>query len=145
MLRSTGTSTAGGGGEIGARLPPCSSPALDQAMTSSNTVTVTPKPCGGGCPEGAARFAAGEGWICCPDGQLPVEAPSAGWVCGAGGCAEGGIRYPTSKGSICCPEGQLPVESAAGPVCGGSTTNPCPEGSVFNPTTETCIPVIGLE
>ena len=112
------------------------------SKASSNTVTVTPKPCGGGCPEGEARFAAGEGWICCPEGQLPVESPTAGWVCGSGGCAEGAIRYPTSKGSICCPEGTLPVESSVGPVCGGSS-NPCPEGTIFNPTTESCIPIIG--
>ena len=40
------------------------------SKASSNTVTVTPKPCGGGCPEGEARFAAGEGWICCPEGTV---------------------------------------------------------------------------
>jgi hypothetical protein len=113
------------------------------SKASSNTVTVTPKPCGGGCPEGQARYAAGEGWICCPEGTLPIES-SEGFVCGSGGCAEGAIRYPTSKGSICCPPGIRPVESAAGPVC-GSSMNPCPAGSVFNPTSETCIPVIGLE
>jgi len=114
------------------------------SKASSNTVTVTPKPCGGGCPEGAVRYPAGEGSICCPEGQLPIET-AAGFVCGSGGCAEGAVRYPTSRGSICCPEGQLPVDSAAGPVCGGPSTNPCPAGSVYNPTSESCIPVIGLE
>jgi len=115
------------------------------SKASSNTVTVTPKPCGGGCGEGEARYAAGEGTICCPEGTLPILSSTAGWVCGSGGCAEGAIRYPTSKGSICCPEGTLPVESSAGPVCGGSTTNPCPEGTVYSPNSESCIPVVGLE
>ena len=65
------------------------------SKASSNTVTVTPKPCGG-CPEGTAKVETPLGSKCCPPGT------SEGPTCG---CPAGTSPVETRLGTACCPEG----------------------------------------
>jgi len=73
------------------------------SKASSNTISVTPRPCGGdGCPEGAHA----------------VETPT-GKVCSTG-CPTGTYQVETSTGTkTCspCPMGQRPIEGPNGYTC----------------------------
>lgn len=104
------------------------------SKASSNTVTVTPKPCGG-CPEGAQRVETSLGSKCCPAGT------SEGPTCG---CAAGTSPVETSRGTACCPDGTTPVVGSEGTTCvpggcpagtrpietsTGTKCTPCPEGT----------------
>jgi hypothetical protein len=94
------------------------------SKASTNTVSVTPRPCGGGG---------------CPPGTHPVEGP-LGTTCGTG-CPTGTYEVEGPFGKTCspCPEGQLPVESGEGYTC-----MPCPTGTMLKIGSEgyTCEPVI---
>ena len=83
------------------------------SKASSNTVSVTPRPCdGGGCPEGAHPVTNPDGTVTCsggcPPGTYPIEGPTGATICSP------------------CPSGQRPVE---GPE--GSTCMACPAGTVL--------------
>jgi len=72
------------------------------SKASTNTVSVTPKPCdGGGCPEGAHPIMTATGITCSP------------------GCPTGTYQVETSSGTTCskCPMGQMPVEGPNGNTC----------------------------
>jgi hypothetical protein len=118
------------------------------SKASSNTITVTPKPCGSGCPEGEQSYQTSKGPKCCPEGTKPVET-EFGATCQEDGCPEGQRGYQTSEGWTCCPTGTKPVETSEGPMCQASvpTTPTCPAGSVADPSSEGvgCIPVVSLE
>ena len=118
------------------------------SKASTNTVTVTPKPCGG-CPEGTPRVETPLGSKCCPPGT--TEGPTCS-------CPAGTTKMETPLGSTCCPEGSVPVEGSEGTTCApgcppgtrrietslGSTCTTCPEGTspVEGPTGTTCEPVV---
>jgi hypothetical protein len=110
------------------------------SKASSNTVTVTPRPCGGdGCPEGTRRSETSEGPKCvCPNGNVPIES-SEGWKCDA--CPAGTQQSQTSEGPKCvCPNGNVPVQSSEGWKC-----DVCPEGTVSTTDSEgtpICVPII---
>jgi len=98
------------------------------SKASSNTVNVTPRPCGGGgCPEGQYAVQGETGATCttgCPDGTYPLAGGQ-----GASTCSP-------------CPNGQLPV-------WGGESFNctACPAGTVVKPYSEgyDCVDVGGGE
>jgi hypothetical protein len=117
------------------------------SKASSNTITVTPKPCGG-CPEGQQSYETSRGSTCCPSGSAPVET-EFGPACQSGGgtCAQGERGYKTSEGWMCCAAGTTPVDTVEGPVCQPVVVVPCPEGSVADPSSEGagCIPVVAAE
>lgn len=78
------------------------------SKASSNTVSVTPRPCdSGGCPEGAHVVETATGKSCSP------------------GCPTGTYQVPTESGTTCsrCPTGQMPVEGPNGTTCMS-----CPDG-----------------
>jgi hypothetical protein len=82
------------------------------SKASSNTVTVTPRPCGGGG---------------CPAGTHPVEGPN-GTTCGTG-CPTGTYSIEGPFGEIICspcPSGQRPVETSEGATCMA-----CPSGTTL--------------
>ena len=117
------------------------------SKASSNTVTVTPKPCGG-CPEGTAKVETPLGSKCCPPGA--TEGPTCS-------CPAGTTKIETSLGSTCCPEGSHAVEGSEGTTCVpgcpagtrpvegplGTTCTTCPEGTrpVEGPLGTTCEPI----
>ena len=117
------------------------------SKASTNTVTVTPKPCGG-CPEGTNKVETPLGSKCCPPGT--TEGPTCG-------CPAGTTKIETSLGSTCCPEGSHAVEGSEGTTCVpgcpagtrpvegplGTTCTACPEGTrpVEGPLGTTCEPV----
>jgi hypothetical protein len=105
------------------------------SKASSNTVSVTPRPCGGGCPEGYVALAS-EGGVCVPkDGGCPqgyVALTSEGGVCVPvpkdGVCPSGYTTYLTSEGASCLP---VPKDG----VCpGGFTYYLMSEGASCVPT-----------
>jgi hypothetical protein len=81
------------------------------SKASSNTVTVTPKPCGGGCPEGSETYDIGDGVRRC----RPVPPCPPGWI----------VRSQSEGPDICepvpsdgrCPEGYRFVSDASGSRC----------------------------
>jgi hypothetical protein len=94
------------------------------SKASTNTVTVVPRPCGGGgCPPGT--------W---------AEETSTGTICTR--CPEGTKALDTSEGITCvpvCPPGTRTVMTSEGPV----SCVPCPEGyktSVDSEGTQICVP-----
>jgi hypothetical protein len=111
------------------------------SKASSNTIAVTPKPCGSTCSEGEQSYQTSSGTKCCPEGTKPVET-EFGVTCQSGGCPSGERGYQTSEGWTCCPDGTRPVESSEGPTCKAIPT--CPAGSVADPSTggAGCIPVV---
>jgi hypothetical protein len=107
------------------------------SKASSNTVSVTPRPCdGGGCPEGAKPIQTANGIVCspgsgsCPEGATPIVV-DGGIVCspGSSGCPEGATPIKTDAGITCspggtgCPPGTYPIETPVGTRC-----SPCPDG-----------------
>ena len=105
------------------------------SKASSNTVSVTPKPCGG-CPPGNVGVMTSEGIVCkpvCPDGSYAVVT-SEGTTCMTG-CPPDMRPVITSEGPTCvtgCPEGQQPVMTSEGVTC----MNVCPDGSMPLVTSE---------
>jgi len=94
------------------------------SKASTNTVTVTPKPC---CPEGTRLYETPTGTKCtgCPDGMRPYETPT-GTSCTD--CPAGTQPYETPTGTSCtpCPAGTQPYETPTGTSC--TPVPPCPEG-----------------
>jgi hypothetical protein len=97
------------------------------SKASSNTVTVTPKPCDGGCPSGTTEYITSEGKTCMP------------------GCPTGTTEYITSEGKTCmpgCPTGNIDyITSEGARTC--VPPPPCAEGYTTYVTSEgaTCVPV----
>jgi len=119
------------------------------SKASSNTISVTPRPCdSGGCPEGAKPIQTENGIVCspgsgsCPEGAVPIVV-DGGIVCSPGnsGCPEGATPIRTDAGITCspggtgCPTGTYPIETAHGMSC-----SPCPSGQrpVESSTGTTC-------
>ena len=104
------------------------------SKASSNTVSVTPRPCdGGGCPEGATPIKNADGTVTCspgggcPEGATPVKNADGTITCSSGGgCPTGTYPIEAEDGSTkCspCPNGQLPTPAGEGWTC-----TPCPTG-----------------
>jgi hypothetical protein len=116
------------------------------SKASTNTVTVTPKPC---CPAGSRLVETPTGTTCCPEGT------SEGSTCG---CPPGTRSVETSLGSTCCPGGTHAVEGSEGATCVpgcpagtrlietslGAICTTCPEGTspVETSLGTTCQPVV---
>jgi len=87
------------------------------SKASSNTVNVTPRPCGGGG---------------CPEGEYAVEG-EGGATCTTG-CPEGTTPVADRFGSIMCspcPKGQIPIWGDESFTC-----TPCPAGTVVEAYSE---------
>ena len=123
------------------------------SKASSNTVTVTPKPCGG-CPQGYIALTS-EGGVCvpvpdggvCPQGYIALT--SEGGVCvpvpDGGVCPSGYQAYLTSEGASCvptpkdgvCPNGFVYYLESEGATCLPKPTNGvCPSGYHIDPSSE---------
>jgi hypothetical protein len=123
------------------------------SKASSNTVTVTPKPCGG-CPTGYVALTS-EGGVCvpapdggvCPQGYVALI--SEGGVCvpvpDGGVCPSGYQAYLTSEGASClptpkdgvCPNGFTYTLESEGSSCLPTPKNGvCPSGYHLDPTSE---------
>jgi hypothetical protein len=100
------------------------------SKASSNTVSVTPRPCGG-CPEGTVALTS-EGAVCVP---VPKD----------GVCPAGYTAYLTSEGASClptphdgtCPGGFAYYLMSEGASCLPTpTSGTCPSGFHLDPTSE---------
>ena len=125
------------------------------SKASSNTVSVTPRPCGGGgCPNGTMRVETSTGTSCqpdCPGGTYQVEVETSTGtmkvcsLCPAGSapvttgdaatcmvCPTGTTVHVDSEGSYSCQTGcpggtyQVEVETSTGTM---KVCSPCPAGS----------------
>jgi hypothetical protein len=106
------------------------------SKASSNTVSVTPKPC---CPPGSRLYETPTGTSCtgCPEGSRPYETPT-GTSCTDCPLGTQPVETPTGTSCTPCPEGTRPVETPTGTSC-----TSCPEGSQTyeTPTGTSCTPV----
>jgi hypothetical protein len=105
------------------------------SKASTNTVSVTPKPC---CPEGTRLMETSLGTKCCPEGTSPVEG-STGTTCMACPAGTRPVEGPNGATCMACPTGTRLIETSLGTIC---TT--CPEGTspVEGPLGTTCEPVV---
>jgi hypothetical protein len=110
------------------------------SKASSNTVSVTPRPCdGGGCPEGAMPIKNADGTVTCspnggcPEGATPIKNADGTITCSAGGCPEGATPVKNPDGTYTCspgggcPEGATAIRQPDGTYT--CSSGGCPTGT----------------